>query len=123
MRVLAIFVGDEAVGIYSFAAMFIEGLYQVPTVIRTVSISCWSVSLPVTGTKRFGRIMIGGVRYFRHRRQFGISDFSSLGPFFPMTLSHAPIPMSILTGGSPYAAFGTAVSCSCRPASGWQVRG
>lgn len=33
---LAVFVDDAAVGIYSFAAMFIEGLYQVPVVVRTV---------------------------------------------------------------------------------------
>ncbi len=34
---LALFVGDTEIGIYSFAAMFIEGLYQVPVVIRTVA--------------------------------------------------------------------------------------
>jgi O-antigen/teichoic acid export membrane protein len=33
---LAVFVDDTAIGIYSFAAMFIEGLYQVPVVVRTV---------------------------------------------------------------------------------------
>ena len=32
---LALFVDDAAIGVYSFAAMFIEGLYQVP-VVRTV---------------------------------------------------------------------------------------
>lgn len=34
---LALFVSDEAVGVYSFAAMFVEGLFQVPVVIRTVA--------------------------------------------------------------------------------------
>ncbi len=33
---LAVFVDDAAIGVYSFAAMFIEGLYQVPVVVRTV---------------------------------------------------------------------------------------
>lgn len=33
---LALFVDDAAIGIYSFAAMFIEGLYQIPVVVRTV---------------------------------------------------------------------------------------
>ncbi|MEE2999116.1 MAG: oligosaccharide flippase family protein [Pseudomonadota bacterium] len=34
---LAIFVSDLNVGIYSFAALFVEGLFQVPVVIRTIS--------------------------------------------------------------------------------------
>ena len=34
---LAIFVSDAQIGIYSFAAMFVEGLFQVPVVIRTIS--------------------------------------------------------------------------------------
>jgi O-antigen/teichoic acid export membrane protein len=34
---LGIFVSDAAVGIYSFAALFIEGLYQIPVVVRTIA--------------------------------------------------------------------------------------
>ena len=34
---LALFVGDADIGIYSFAAMFIEGLFQIPVVVRTVA--------------------------------------------------------------------------------------
>ncbi|MFQ5763439.1 MAG: lipopolysaccharide biosynthesis protein [Rhodospirillales bacterium] len=34
---LGIFVSDRDVGIYSFAALFIEGLYQVPSVVRTIA--------------------------------------------------------------------------------------
>ena len=34
---LAIFVSDRDVGIYSFAALFIEGLFQVPVVFRTLA--------------------------------------------------------------------------------------
>ena len=34
---LAIFVGDKEIGVYSFAAMFIEGLFQLSVVIRTVA--------------------------------------------------------------------------------------
>ena len=33
---LSIFLSDTSVGLYSFAALFAEGLYQVPVVIRTV---------------------------------------------------------------------------------------
>ena len=34
---LSIFVSDLKVGIYSFAALFVEGLFQIPVVIRTIS--------------------------------------------------------------------------------------
>lgn len=34
---LGIFVSDSMVGIYSFAAMFVEGLFQVPIVVRVVA--------------------------------------------------------------------------------------
>jgi len=34
---LGIFVTDKAVGIYSFAAMFLEGIYQVSIVVRTIT--------------------------------------------------------------------------------------
>lgn len=34
---LGIFVSDQVVGIYSFAAMFVEGLFQVPVVVRIVA--------------------------------------------------------------------------------------
>lgn len=34
---LGLFVADDAVGVYSFAAIFVEGLYQLPVVIRTVA--------------------------------------------------------------------------------------
>ena len=35
--ILSIFVSDLKVGIYSFAALFVEGLFQLPVVIRTIS--------------------------------------------------------------------------------------
>ena len=34
---LGIFLADREVGIYSFAAMFVEGIYQVPVVIRNIT--------------------------------------------------------------------------------------
>ncbi len=34
---LAYFVSDEAIGVYAFAALFAEAIYQVPVVIRTVA--------------------------------------------------------------------------------------
>jgi len=35
--VLAFFVGDAAIGIYSFASFFVEGVYQIPVLIRNVT--------------------------------------------------------------------------------------
>jgi O-antigen/teichoic acid export membrane protein len=37
VMMLGYFVADRAVGVYAFAALFAEGLYQVPVVIRTVA--------------------------------------------------------------------------------------
>jgi O-antigen/teichoic acid export membrane protein len=34
---LGLFMSDSAVGVYSFAAMFVEGLFQVPVVVRTIA--------------------------------------------------------------------------------------
>jgi len=108
---LAIFVGDEAVGIYSFAAMFIEGLYQVPTVIRTV-VNPVLVRLIGAGDRRelarFGRrIMIMSLGIFVIVASLAYLIFPSLGPFFPDDLVQRAYPLlSILIGGlALYAAF------------------
>ena len=108
---LAIFVSDEAVGIYSFAAMFIEGLYQVPTVIRTV-VNPVLVRLIGAGDRRelarFGRrIMIMSLGIFVIVASLAYLIFPSLGPFFPDDLVPRAYPvLSILIGGlALYAAF------------------
>ena len=108
---LAIFVNDEAVGIYSFAAMFIEGLYQVPTVIRTV-VNPVLVRLIGAGDRRelarFGRrIMIMSLGIFVIVASLAYLIFPSLGPFFPDGLVPRAYPvLSILIGGlALYAAF------------------
>jgi O-antigen/teichoic acid export membrane protein len=35
--ILGLFLSDEQVGVYSFASLFIEGLFQIPVVMRTIS--------------------------------------------------------------------------------------
>ena len=109
--ILAIFVSDEAVGIYSFAAMFIEGLYQVPTVIRTV-VNPVLVRLIGAGDRRelarYGRrIMIMSLGIFIIAASLTYLIFPSLGPFFPDDLVRRAYPvLSILIGGLVfYAAF------------------
>ncbi len=108
---LAIFVSDEAVGIYSFAAMFIEGLYQVPTVIRTV-VNPILVRLISTGDRRalarFGRrVMVMSLGVFVTTAGLTYLVFPSLGPYFPDDLiTHAYPVLSILIAGLiVYAAF------------------
>lgn len=108
---LAIFVSDEAVGIYSFAAMFIEGLYQVPTVIRTV-VNPILVRLIGTGDRRalarFGRrVMVMSLGVFITTAGLTYLIFPSLSPYFPDDLiTHAYPVLSILIAGLVvYAAF------------------
>ena len=108
---LAIFVSDEAVGVYSFAAMFIEGLYQVPTVIRTV-VNPVLVRLIDAGDRRalarFGRrVMIMSLGVFVIAAGLAYLIFPSLGPFFPDDLvSRAyPVLSIIIFGLVIYAAF------------------
>ncbi len=108
---LAIFVSDEAVGIYSFAAMFIEGLYQVPTVIRTV-VNPILVRLIGTGDRRalarFGRrVMVMSLGVFITTAGLTYLIFPSLSHYFPDDLiTHAYPVLSILIAGLVvYAAF------------------
>ena len=108
---LAIFVSDEAVGVYSFAAMFIEGLYQVPTVIRTV-VNPVLVRLIDAGDRRalarFGRrVMIMSLGVFVIAAGLAYLIFPSLGPFFPDDLASRAYPVLsiIIFGLVIYAAF------------------
>ena len=108
---LAIFVSDEAVGVYSFAAMFVEGLYQVPTVIRTV-VNPVLVRLIDVGDRlalmQFGRrVMIMSLGVFVIAASLAYLIFPSLSPFFPDDLVSRAYPaLSILIGGLViYAAF------------------
>ncbi|MEK9725250.1 MAG: oligosaccharide flippase family protein, partial [Rhodospirillaceae bacterium] len=108
---LAVFVGDAAVGVYSFAAMFIEGLYQVPVVIRTV-VNPILVRLTLAGERaelaRFGRrIMLLSLGVFLLAAGIVMSLFPCLGPFFPdgLVAGANPVLLVLVAGLAVYAAF------------------
>jgi len=108
---LMVFVGDAAVGVYSFAAMFVEGLYQVPVVLRTV-INPVLVRLVDAGEKielaRFGRkIMAMSLGMFAAAAGLVMVIFPYLEPFFPDGLVSGayPILVTICMGLAVYAAF------------------
>ncbi len=108
---LAIFVGDAEIGIYSFAAMFIEGLYQVSVVIRTV-VNPVLVRLILDDDRlalaRFGRkIMAAGLLIFAAVAGSVLLAFPYLGPYFPDGLVSGAYPVLIIliAGLAAYAGF------------------
>jgi len=108
---LAVFVGDAAVGVYSFAAMFIEGLYQVPVVIRTV-VNPVLVRVIKDGDRielaRFGRkIMLMSLGIFIVAAGIALAVFPYLEPFFPDQLVPRAYPILIVLAGglALYAAY------------------
>ena len=108
---LALFVDDTAVGIYSFAAMFIEGLYQVPVVIRTV-VNPVLVKLVAAADRpaigRFGRrIMVISLAIFIAAAGAIHLVFPHLGPYFPegLVAGAAPVLLILTMGLGIYAAF------------------
>lgn len=108
---LSIFVDDAAIGIYSFAAMFIEGLYQVPVVIRTV-INPVLVRLISGGDKikltAFARrIMLLSLVIFVFVAGPVCFGFPLLTPWFPKGLvaNAEPILWILIWGLGLYAAF------------------
>jgi len=108
---LALFVDDAAVGVYSFAAMFIEGLYQVPVVIRTV-VNPVLVKLVGGGDRaalgRFGRrIMVISLAVFIAAAGAVHLVFPHLAPYFPngLVAGAAPVLVTLTAGLAIYAAF------------------
>lgn len=108
---LAVFVDDAAVGVYSFAAMFIEGLYQVPVVIRTV-VNPVLVRLvadrDMAALARFGRrIMAISLVTFVAAAGAVQLVFPYLAPYFPAGLvaGAAPVLLILTLGLGLYAAF------------------
>jgi len=108
---LGIFVSDHQVGLYSFAALFIEGLYQVPVVIRTV-INPMLVGLISTKMRhdlvRFSRkVMAASVAIFAIVAVSVVVVFPHLAPFFPAGLIDGsyPVLVTVALGLAIYAAF------------------
>ena len=108
---LGIFVSDHAVGIYSFAALFIEGLYQVPVVVRTIAnpvLVRLLVSTERTALVRFCRRTAGlGFAAFAAAAGAVVVVYPYLAPFFPeglVTGSH-PLLMILAAGLAVYSVF------------------
>ena len=108
---LGIFVSDHAVGIYSFAALFIEGLYQVPVVVRTIAnpvLVRLLVSAERTMLVRFCRRTAGlGFAAFAAAAGVVVVVYPYLAPFFPEGLvsgSH-PLMMILAAGLAVYSVF------------------
>lgn len=101
---LGIFLSDHAVGIYSFAALFIEGLYQIPTIVRTV-VNPILVRLLLAGDKtevsRFSRkVALLSLGVFAAVGGGVLVVFPYLDPFFPGQLVPQSYPLlMILAGG------------------------
>jgi len=106
---LGIFLSDEAVGIYSFAALFVEGLYQVPVVIRTIA-NPVLVRLIGSGDRlevtRFCRKMaaLSGAIFVAVAASV-LLVYPYLGPYFPddlVALSN-PLLMVLISGLAVYS--------------------
>ncbi|NQU62444.1 MAG: oligosaccharide flippase family protein [Rhodospirillales bacterium] len=101
---LGIFVSDKDVGIYSFAALFIEGLYQVPATVRTIANPVLVRLLmgdDKTETTRFCRKTAGlSLGVFVLVAGAVLFIFPYLGPYFPDGLVSTSYPvLMILVAG------------------------
>ena len=101
---LGIFVSDRDVGIYSFAALFIEGLFQVPVVFRTLANPELARMLKADDKLETGRfcrkVALMSLGAFIVAAAGVLVVYPFLGPYFPddlVALSH-PI-LLVLIGG------------------------
>jgi O-antigen/teichoic acid export membrane protein len=101
---LGVFVSDRDVGIYSFAALFIEGLFQVPVVFRTLAnpelARLLSVDDKLATGKFCRKVAVMSLGVFVLAAAGVLVVYPFLGPYFPddlVTLSH-PV-LLVLIGG------------------------
>lgn len=101
---LGIFVSDRDVGIYSFAALFIEGLFQVPVVFRTLANPELARLLKggdKLATGRFCRkVALMSVGVFVLAAAAVLVVYPYLGPYFPddlVSLSY-PVLLVLISG-------------------------
>ncbi len=84
---LSIFLSDYKVGIYSFAAMFFEGLYQIPTLLRTNSNPVLVSILKKYKRIRFDKFILNLILLSFFVTAFGIIIiiflYPHLNPLFP----------------------------------------
>ncbi|MAF95306.1 MAG: hypothetical protein CMM60_06085 [Rhodospirillaceae bacterium] len=108
---LGIFVSDQAVGIYSFAALFIEGLYQVPVVVRTIAnpvLVRLLASADRPALVRFCRRTAGlGFAVFAAAAGAVVVVYPYLAPFFPegLVTGSYPLLMILAAGLAVYSVF------------------
>jgi len=101
---LGIFVSDRDVGIYSFAALFIEGLFQVPVVFRTLAnpelARLLNAGDKLATVKFCRKVSLMSLGVFVLAAAAVLVAYPYLGPWFPddlVNLSH-PI-LLVLIGG------------------------
>jgi len=108
---LGVFVSDHDVGLYSFAALFIEGLYQIPVVIRTVInpmlVRLISNHAPVELARFARKIIALSFSIFTLVAIPVILIFPYLAPYFPEGLvrDSYPVLVTVSIGLVVYAAF------------------
>jgi len=101
---LSVFLSDYDIGIYSFAALFIEGLFQVPVVVRTVAnpelirlLAAADRFRIITFCRKVAAMSLG---IFIVIAAGVLVVFPYLGPFFPDQLVAQSYPLlMVLVGG------------------------
>ena len=108
---LGYFLDDAKVGIYSFAALFVEGLFQVPVVIRTVANPILVTLLKDRNYAKIAafarRAALGSVIVYAAAGASVMMTLPYLAPFFPDGLVHSAHDLlwPLLTGLAVYAVF------------------
>ncbi len=108
---LGLFLDDVQVGIYSFAALFVEGLYQVPAVVRTVAnpvLVGLIKAQDMIATVRFTRrVFVSSVAIYALAAGTCLLIFPMLAPYFPdgLIADAYPLLFPLLGGLLLYAGF------------------
>lgn len=108
---LGLFLDDVQVGIYSFAALFVEGLYQVPAVVRTVAnpvlVGLIKAKDMIATVKFTRRVFAASVAIYAVAAGACLLIFPMLAPFFPAGLidNAYPLLFPLLGGLLLYAGF------------------
>ena len=100
---LGIFVGDHDVGIYTFAAMFVDGLFQIPIIFRTLAnpeLVRFFKSGEKLATAQFCR-SVGAVSLgvFGVVAAIVLFIYPYLGPYFPDDLVNLSYPLLLVLSG------------------------
>ncbi len=108
---LGLFLDDVQVGIYSFAALFVEGLYQVPAVVRTVSnpvlVGLIKAKDMIATVKFTRRVFVASIAIYALAAGTCLLIFPMLAPYFPdgLIVGAYPLLFPLLGGLLLYAGF------------------